>query len=97
MNPFMKMHLHMLRAACLTVVTAIDLTLEADAVLADAPAPEKNPLENNPPAGGAESDEGKVFDANPFKCQHPKSHWVSAPAMGHPARILCKCGETMED
>lgn len=85
MNPFFEMQLHMLRAACVTMVTAIDLILKS----AEPVAPEV------PPA--PEPEKEKVFNPDPFKCEHPRTHWRHAPSMGHPNRFICQCGEPMEE
>lgn len=87
MNPLLRLHLHMVRGACMTVVTAIDVALADE----EMPAPVVPPAPV-PPAPEKE----RVFDNDPFKCEHPKSHWIAAPAMGHASRVLCQCGEEME-
>lgn len=41
--------------------------------------------------------EEKVFSRDPDKCQHPRSHWLATPTMGHANRVTCQCGTTMEE
>lgn len=85
LSPMVQMHLNMLRMACMTVITAIDMVL----------AP---PDEDAPPvaAPSASPEEGREFDPDPLKCGHPKAYWTHVPAMGNANRYLCRCGEEME-
>lgn len=81
MNPLLRMHLVMLRAACVTVLTAIDLTL----------------AEHSPTAQDSAPEEQRIFNSDSSKCGHPDSHLMAMPSMGHPNRIACRCGAIMED
>lgn len=76
-----------LRAACVAVIAGIDLFLE----FAETPAPASDPAQTSTPA------EELKFNPDAALCEHPKSHWVRAPAMGNPSRMVCKCGEEMEE
>lgn len=82
------LQLKALRAACVATVAGIDTMLELmEHTPAPAPAPETP----------APAEEDKAFNPDAALCEHPRSHWVRAPAMGKPDRMLCRCGEEMED
>ena len=89
MRQLMMANLLLVRAACHTAILAIDAVLEADDTdTPGAPAPEPNPDPGPAPQ--------PVFNSDPSLCEHPQTHWSNAPVMGHPNRVVCKCGTILE-
>jgi hypothetical protein len=85
MTRFLYIQLVSLRALCEATMAAIDVALALNAQPVETVAP---PAEPQP--------EGK-FNKDATKCEHPRSAWRNVPAMGNPTRVICLCGETMED
>lgn len=69
------------RAALVASIAAIDVILGVE-------------LQEPPPSSEPEPRE---FHPDAARCQHPRTHWFKAPAMGKPDRWLCRCGEEMNE
>lgn len=89
MIPLFRLQLMVLRSSLAAAMAAIDLVLSHTESTEDAPP--SNATTEPVPAEG-------VFSLDPFKCDHPRSHWMDTPVMGNPNAKTCRCGEPiMED
>lgn len=81
----MELQVKALRAVAVATVAGCDVFLSMMAEAEADAAPPSPPVEQ------------KVFDPDPAKCQHPRTHWQRRPVMGKPNRYICGCGTEMEE